>query len=66
MPGVGRRARQREPEVRDADPAVGADEDVLRLEVAVHEPGAVRRLKALAGRGEHVADSAASSAFDLR
>lgn len=38
-----------EPEVRHLDPAVVPYEDVLRLHVAVHEPGAVRG----AERGEH-------------
>ena len=41
---VHRRAgeRSREAEVGDLDDAVGADQDVARLEVAVDEPGAVR------------------------
>ena len=41
----------REPEVGDARAAVGADQDVVGLEVAVHEAGGVRRDEAVAGRG---------------
>ena len=38
-----------EAEVEDLDAAVGVDDRVLRLEVAVHEPGGVDRLEAAAG-----------------
>ena len=39
----------REAEVEDLDPPVGGEEDVLGLEVAVHDPGVV-------GGGEAVGD----------
>ena len=39
------RADAREAEVHDLDDAVGPDHDVLRLEVAVDDPGTVRRLE---------------------
>jgi hypothetical protein len=42
-----------EAEVEDTDAAVGADQHVVGLEVAVHEPGSVRGGEAFA-RGEHL------------
>ena len=41
-----------EAEVRDPRASVGADEDVLGLDVVVHDPGVVHGLQALPGRAE--------------
>jgi RNA polymerase sigma-70 factor (ECF subfamily) len=46
----------REPEVGDLRDAVGADEHVRRLEVAVHEAGAMRGREPGAGLAEHRED----------
>ena len=45
----GGRSNPRDPEVRDARPPIGSDENVARLDVAVHEPTVVRRGEAFAG-----------------
>ena len=46
---VGGRGRDipRQPEVEDLHPAVGGDEDVVGLEVAVDDPRSVRRRQAI-------------------
>ena len=54
--------RAREAEIGHADPPVLAEQDVLRLEVSVHEPGFVRRLEAsprLDQRVQHLANGGA-------
>ncbi len=50
--------RARQPEVRDPSAPVGADEDVVRLEVAVHQADRVRGLDAAASLDEHRDDLA--------
>jgi hypothetical protein len=56
--GVGSSALAGEAEVDDAGAAVVVDEDVVGLEVAVDEAGAVGGGEAVAGGEEHVEDSA--------
>src|SRR5262249_13487578 len=52
--GCGRRPRQAE--IGDADAPVLADEDVVGLEIAMHQPGAVRGRQPVAGAAGDVED----------
>jgi hypothetical protein len=55
---VGRGPRMREPEVRDLRLAVGVDEHVVGLEVAVHDADRVGRREPARRLGEHAHDLA--------
>ena len=61
--GCGRLGdRARDPEVHDLDLAVAGDHDVARLDVAVHDPGAVRVLE----RGQDLAGDPHGLVFGQR
>ena len=52
-PGQTNRIRARETEVQHFQPAIGRQEQVLGLEIAVHDAAAVRRRQAIGGRERH-------------
>jgi hypothetical protein len=44
----------RDAEVRDLHRAIGGEQDVRRLDVAVNQPAGVRRLRACRGLGDDI------------